>query len=209
MFEVVVWGEPRIRHSVAAIHDLFDRHAGTRSRASRRRGVGPHRSRTQRHPARNVARSLDVVADVKGRDATAVAADVQRRIRETRFPLEYRAELVGDFAKQAQGRQRVLWVTVAAAVGILVVLQAAFGSWLMAFGILLTLPIALAGGVLAGAATGATLSLGAIAGILTVLGIAVRHAILLIHRCRDLRGAEWTSVPTWFFRGFATAGAPS
>ena len=187
MFEVVVWGEPRVRHSVAAINNLLiDTPGGGHVRledvASVRIVPAPHAIQRE-----NVARVFDVVADVKGRDVAAVAADVNGRIRETVFPLEYRAELLGDYAKQQQARNRVLWVALAAAIGILVVLQAAFGSWRLALAVLLTLPIALAGAAIAAAASGTALSLGSLAGFLTVLGIAVRHSLLLINRYRDLR----------------------
>jgi Cu/Ag efflux pump CusA len=49
-----------------------------------------------------------------------------------------------------------------------------------------TLPAALAGGVLMALATGAAASLAATVGLLAVLGIALRTGILLIDHCRQL-----------------------
>jgi Cu/Ag efflux pump CusA len=190
VFEVVVWGEPHVRNSVPRIRDLLvDTPNGGHVRlgdvASVNVVAAPNVIRRE-----NVCRTLDVVANVKGRDVDAVAADVHRQIQAANFPLEYRAELLGDFAKQELARQRLVWVALAAAVAILLVLQAAFGSWRMAFAMLLTLPIALAGGTIIAAATGTTLSLGSLAGFLTVLGIAVRQATLQINLFRELRGQE-------------------
>jgi Cu/Ag efflux pump CusA len=187
VFEVVVWGTPDVRHSVASISNLLiDSPRGGHVRlgdvASVRIVPAPHVIHRE-----NVARSLDVVADVKGRDVAAVAAEVHKRLKDTRFPLEYRAELMGDFAKHEAARTRIRWVALACAIGILVILQAAFGSWTMALAMLLTLPIAMAGSAIAAAAVGSTVSLGSFAGFLTVLGIAVRHAVLTISRYRDLR----------------------
>ena len=82
-----------------------------------------------------------------------------------------------------------LWwrVTFAVAMGILVLFQATFGSWLLAGAVLITLPIALAGAGMAAIASGSALSLGSLAGLLTVFAIAVRQSILLVHRYRVLR----------------------
>jgi Cu/Ag efflux pump CusA len=66
-------------------------------------------------------------------------------------------------------------------------LHASLGSWLVALVMLLTLPLALAGCALAAFANGGSLSIGAIAGFLTVLGITARHGISLIKHYQDLR----------------------
>jgi Cu/Ag efflux pump CusA len=117
--------------------------------------------------------------------------------------------LLGGFATRQMERQRLLWVAVAAVVGMLVLFQAVFGSWSLAFAVLLTLPISLAGGVIVAAASGATLSIGAVAGFLTVLGIAVRQAIVMINRYRDLRQDEGLDFgPGLALRGTRDRAAP-
>ena len=68
---------------------------------------------------------------------------------------------------------------------ILLLLQAAFGSWRLTFMPIITLPMALAGGVLA-----AWGDLGTIVGFFTVLGTAARNGILLIARFRHLEEQE-------------------
>ncbi|HKQ56857.1 MAG TPA: efflux RND transporter permease subunit [Candidatus Eisenbacteria bacterium] len=190
IFEVVVWGKPEIRHSISSIQNLL---VDTPNGAHVRLGdvakvtMTPAPNVIRRE---NVARSVDVVANVNGRSVDAIAADVQARLKGAAFPLEYRAELLGDFAKQEATRMRVLIAAFFVAIGILFVLQAAFGSWGLAFTTLLTLPIAMAGGVLAAVASGVPMSLGATAGFMTVLGLAVRQAVLLVHRYRELRRQE-------------------
>jgi Cu/Ag efflux pump CusA len=56
--------------------------------------------------------------------------------------------------------------------------------------IFLALPAALVGGVLAASVTGGVLSLGSLVGFLTVLGIAARNGILLIHHYQHLEREE-------------------
>jgi CzcA family heavy metal efflux pump len=187
VFEVVVWGTPQVRHNVEHIQDLLidtpgRGHVRLGDVASVRMSSAPNVIRRE-----NVARSLDIVAAVRGRNVSAVAADVRARIRQSNFPIEYRAELQGGYAKMETARTRFMAALIAVAVGILFVLQAALGSWALAFMLVLTLPVALAGGVIAAAATGATVSFAALGGFLAVLGIAVRQGVLLVSRYRDLR----------------------
>ena len=86
---------------------------------------------------------------------------------------------------------RTLMMTaVLALAAIFLLLQAAFGSWRLATLIMLTLPIALVGGVFAAFLGGGVLSLGSIVGFLTVMGIAARNSILLINHCQHLEKQE-------------------
>jgi CzcA family heavy metal efflux pump len=210
VFDVVVWGEPSVRHSLTSIQDmLIDTPAGGRVRlgdvATVRIGPNPT---AIRHDA--VSRYVDVVAGIRGRSLGAVTHDVEQRVRSIQFPLEHHAEVLGASAQRHEARLRVLSIAVAAAVGILLLLQAAFGSWRLATLVFLTLPLALVGGGLAALAftRGGMTSLGSIAGFLAVLAIALRNGVLLIRRYQDLeqegeefgaglvlRGAEQRAAP--------------
>jgi Cu/Ag efflux pump CusA len=187
VFEVVVWGTPQVRHSVDHIQDLLidtpgRGHVRLGDVASVRMSSAPSIIRRE-----NVARTMDIVAAVRGRSVGAVAADVRNQIRQSHFPIEYRAELLGGYARMETARARFMAALIAVAIGILFVLQAVLGSWALAFTLLLTLPVALAGGVIAAAASGVTLSFAAMGGLLAVLGIAVRQGVLMISRYRELR----------------------
>ena len=208
MFEVVVWSEPHVRHSLSAIHDLLiDAPGGRHVRLGdvARVRIVPHPNVIERE---NVARTVDVVAFVKGRSVPAVAADVSDRIRRMSLPLEYRAELQGDYAKQQRALNRMLMAALAAAICILVVLQAALGGWALASAVLLSLPVALAGGALAALTTGSALSVGALAGLLTVFGITVRQAVLLIHRYHALRKEGRVAGPELVRQGIRDRATP-
>jgi Cu/Ag efflux pump CusA len=157
----------------------------------------------------NVARHLDVVAEVSGRSVDAVVGDVHRRIQASKFPLEYRAELVGDFARQQAASKRVMVMVIAAAIGIALVLQASFGIWSLALVVFLTLPMALAGGVFAALLTDGTFYLGSLAGFLTVLAITVRQAIMLISDYQKFRSQEGATFgPELVLRGIRDRTAP-
>ena len=210
VFDVVVWGEPSVRHSLTSIQDmLIDTPAGGRVRLGDVATVRIRPNPTAiRHDA--VSRYVDVVAGIRGRSLGAVTHDVEQRVRDIQFPLEHHAEVLRASADRHEARLQVLSIAVAAAVGILLLLQAAFGSWRLATLVFLTLPLALVGGGLAALAftRGGMTSLGSLAGFLAVLAIALRNGVLLIRQYQDLeqggeefgaglvlRGAEQRAAP--------------
>ena len=66
----------------------------------------------------------------------------------------------------------------------------AFGSLRLAVVLFLTLPMAIAGGLIAAGATGGVISLGSLVGFLTVFGIAARNGILMISHFQHLERHE-------------------
>jgi CzcA family heavy metal efflux pump len=186
IFEVVVWGTPDTRNSIHNVRELLiDTPDGAQvpldDVADVRVTPSPNVIRHE-----DVSRNVDLGVDVRGRDLGAVADDIEDRIRDLSFPLEYHAELLGDFEDEQAGRRTFIGVTAAAALGIFLVLQAAFGSWRLASVAFLALPGALTGGVLAALVDGDLVSIGSLMGFLAVLGLAARHTVLLARRCHEL-----------------------
>jgi CzcA family heavy metal efflux pump len=187
VFEVMVYGTPNTRHSLTSIENLLidtpsGGHVPLKEVAEVR--IVPAVTVIHRDAA---ARRMDVTASVHGRDLASVGDEVEDRLKTVEFPLEYRAELLGEYAERDAAEQRVATFAIAAAIGVLLILQAFFRSWRLATVMFLTFPAALAGGVLAAFfARGGLLSLGSIVGSFTVLGIAVRQGITLISHYRHL-----------------------
>lgn len=75
-------------------------------------------------------------------------------------------------------------------VGIFLILYADFNSYRISSLILLSLPFALSGCMIAAWISGGVLSLGSLVGFVTVLGIAARNAIMLISHYRHLETEE-------------------
>jgi CzcA family heavy metal efflux pump len=190
VFDVVVWGVPEIRQSVTNIRELLvDTPSGGHVRlgdvANVRVVSVPNVIRRD-----SVARVVDVAFNVSGRDAGDVMADVDRTIKSVEFPVEYHAELLGQLTEGRSANQRAAGFAVAAAIVVLLLLQAAFRSWRLAFLLFLSLPAALAGGALAALAGARTLTLAALFGFLAVLGMTVRSGITLVRRYRALEIGE-------------------
>ena len=180
VFSVVVWSTPETRHSLSSITDLIiDTPGGGHVRLG---DVAKVRMRPTASIIRHegVKRFVDVVTNVRGRDLNRVATDIEARIGQLSFPLEYHARVMGDYDDRRQTRERLATLWIAAAIGALFLLQAAFGSWRLAALAALTLPAAAAGGIAAAVATGITTSLGLFAGLLALLGVAIIQVVMLI-----------------------------
>ena len=190
VFDVVVWGTPDVRNSLSSVSDLLiDTPDGGSVPLGKVADVTIQSTPTVlRH--QDGSRSLDVTADVQGRDPAAVAGDVEQRIEDISFPLEYHAEMVGDFTSRQAAHLRAITVAIAAAIGIFLFLQAAFGSWRLATMSFLALPIGLMGGLFGVLLTGRLVSLGSIVGFLAVFAITVRGIVQLIRHYQHLERDE-------------------
>jgi Cu/Ag efflux pump CusA len=160
-----------------------------------------------RHEA--VSRYVDVRAGVSGRSIDAVGADVRGRLRAMHFPLDYHSEVVRPDEDEQSPLSAFLTFSAAAAVGIFLLLQAAFGSWRLATLLFVTLPMALVGGLVVIVAGGGDVSLGAAFGLMTVLGIAVRNGVMLIRHLQHLQRRDPDPPDTALVvRGTADRAAP-
>jgi Cu/Ag efflux pump CusA len=157
----------------------------------------------------HLSRYIDVSANVRGRDLGSVIGDIEAGLAAISFPLEYHAELKGEFAERQAAQQRLFTFAIFAAIGIFLLLQAAFSSWRLASIVFLTLPSALVGGVLAAFLGDRVISLGSLVGFLTVLGIAGRNGIMLISHYQHLERAEGMAFgPELVLRGARERVAP-
>jgi Cu/Ag efflux pump CusA len=119
-----------------------------------------------------------------------------------KLPLGYRAEMLGEAAERQSAQHRLLTFAIGAAACIFLLLQAAFGSWRLASLLFFTLPMALVGGVLAAYAGVGEISLGALIGFYTVMGIAARNGIMMITHFQHLeRHEDETFGPGLVLRG--------
>jgi Cu/Ag efflux pump CusA len=178
VFQVTVWSTPDSRTSVTGIENLvIDTPNGGHVRIADVADVriAPTPTVIQRDA---VSRRIDIGLDVSGRDPGAVAGEINRRLQATSFPLEYHAEVMGDYKSAETLHRRMFGAGLAAAIGILLLLQAAF--------VFLTFPVALSGGVLALFLARGGMSLGAFAALLAVLAISARGIIALVERYQDL-----------------------
>ena len=180
VFDVIVLGTPATRSSVSAVQSLLiDRPGGGHIRlgdvADVRIAQTPPVIRRDA-----VSRRLDVVADLDGRSAGAVAADLEQQLATMSFPLEYHTEVITNSTADEINSGRAIGFGIAAVIAAFLLFQAAFNSWRLALVATAALPLSLTGGLLTGLIDGRTFGLGALLGMLAVLGLAARYIAMMI-----------------------------
>jgi len=189
-YDVQVWGTPNTRQSAASVGELLiDAPGGDHVQLKDVADITikPSPNIITRE---NFRRRIDVGLNARSRDLASVVGDVKKRLAGIQFPLEYNAEILGKYAESQNAKREVLVYSLAAAIGIVLLLQVVFSSWRLAILSFVTLPSALVGGILALFLGNGIVSLGALVGFLTVFGIAARNTILLIHHCQHLEKYE-------------------
>jgi Cu/Ag efflux pump CusA len=127
-----------------------------------------------------VSRYIDVTAGVSGRSRSAVLTDVKNRMQDVKFPLEYRYELVSNYAERSAIQHRLMLVGAAIAIGTFLLLQAAFANWRLAILLFVTLPLALVGAAVVELIGGGNVELGSVCAFLAVFAIATRNGVSLL-----------------------------
>jgi Cu/Ag efflux pump CusA len=133
-----------------------------------------------------ISRCMDVSFTTSGSDVYALNTNIDNALKTVSFPMEYHAELVGEFEEIKASEARVRGVVIACVILIFLLLQAAFWSWKMALVAFPSILFALSGGMVGVLLSGDNISLGAMAGFLAVLGIATYNGVLLIKRFKSL-----------------------
>jgi Cu/Ag efflux pump CusA len=208
IFDVVVWGDPRTRSSVAALEAL-PLHTASGLPVSLGEVATVDVSPTPTVIAHDgVARSLDVIAEVRGRSAADVAADATERLQRMTFAHEYRAEVLGDAVQRADDRWEATLAAIGAGVLVFLLLQAATNSWRGAVALFVAAPLAGSGTLLASYLLDGARSAGVLAALLAVVALAVRQSLVLVRRAQALRGPDGETSAADALRSAAREQAP-
>jgi HAE1 family hydrophobic/amphiphilic exporter-1 len=125
-------------------------------------------------------RVINVQANVQGRSLTEVMTDVQARVQGVQLPAGYQLTVGGESADQAEVFGRIFLALGIAVMLMYLILVVQFGSFLDPLAILISLPLSLIGVVGALLITGDTLNLMSLIGVILLMGIVAKNAILLI-----------------------------
>lgn len=150
----------------------------------------------------NAQRRIVVSANTSGRDLRSVIDDLRARIEaEVKLPPGYYVEYGGQFESEQAASRTLLWLGAAVIAGILLMLFLSFRSLRNALLIMINLPLALIGGVLAVFASEGVLSVASLVGFITLFGIATRNGIMMISHYEHLRSVEGASFEESVMRG--------
>ena len=131
----------------------------------------------------NVQRKIVISANTAGRDVVSIVNEIEERVNNNVIiPENYLVEYGGQFQSAKKASRTLVIMTIIAIFVIFLLLFGEFKDVTLSAIVLLNLPLALIGGVIAIFITSNTISIPAIIGFITLFGIATRNGILLISR---------------------------
>jgi hydrophobic/amphiphilic exporter-1 (mainly G- bacteria), HAE1 family len=157
------------------------------------RGEGP-----QVIERENRQRQITIWATPIGRPLGDVAREFQPQIAATKLGTGISVVYDGQLRLMNETNENMLLALMLGVVFIYIVLASQFESFVHPFTIMLTLPLALVGGIVGLFLTNNTMAMGAIIGIVLLMGLVTKNAILLIDRAivhvRDGHMAPLTAI---------------
>jgi len=121
-----------------------------------------------------------IFAGVQGRPAGDVGADVQKLVKATTLPPGVRFDVGGATKEQQDAFGAMLGAMGLAVIFIYIVLASQFGSFLQPIAIMASLPLSLIGVMLALLAWRSTLNVFSMIGLIMLMGLVTKNAILLV-----------------------------
>ncbi len=139
----------------------------------------------------NLQRRIVVSFNLSGRDLETTVAEVERVVRErVKLPDGYFVEFSGQIESQKEATRNVILLGCLSLLGILSVLYFHFRSFAITLQIMLTIPLALIGAVVAIFLSDRTFSVASLIAFITLSGIASRNGIMMISHYFHLMKVE-------------------
>lgn len=123
----------------------------------------------------------------KGYTLGSVAPEINAQLEQVEFPAKYSAKITGEEEKRAESFNGLSFALMLSIILVYMVMASQFESLRHPFTILLTIPFAGVGCILAFLMTGETLNMMAFIGIIMLAGIAVNNSILLVDATNKLK----------------------
>lgn len=186
-FDLVVRFAPEYRGSLEAVRRArIDTPVGPQvtlgSLADVRFDMGPNAISRE-----NVQRMIVVQSNVASRDVGSVVEDIESGVRAAvDLPSGYYIEYGGQFESAGAATRTIGLMSLLSLAAIFLLLFIEFGSLRQVLLVMVNLPLALVGGVVAVWITGGVLNVATLVGFITLFGIAVRNGILMVSHYNHL-----------------------
>jgi cobalt-zinc-cadmium resistance protein CzcA len=143
----------------------------------------------------NLQRYAPVKFGVRGRDLAGAIEDAQKRIKEqVHLPYGMHLDWQGEIQELKKIEQRLVIIVPLTILLIGFVVYVAVGNWIDTLIVLIDIPVAITGGVLALLVTGEHFSVSAAMGFISIFGIAIQDAILVVTYFQRLHDWEEHSI---------------
>ncbi|MEK7357465.1 MAG: efflux RND transporter permease subunit, partial [Bdellovibrionota bacterium] len=138
-------------------------------------GTGPNMVNKE-----DMQRRIVISANTYGRDLGGAVKEIQQKIAQVKLPEGYFVKLGGQFESQQTASKRIFWLGLLSMIGIFVILFLHFRSTVLSLQVMMNIPLALVGSIIAVYITERILSVATLVAFITLCGIASRNGILLL-----------------------------
>ena len=146
------------------------------------RSLGPTKLQRQDRNA-----SVTLFSQVVGRPSGTVSADIENELKKLDLPKGVTFSFSGDVKNQRQSFADLGLALIAAVIFTYLIMVALYNSFVYPFVVLFSVPLAMIGAFLALALTMKSLSIFSILGIIMLVGLVGKNAILLVDRTNAVR----------------------
>ncbi len=149
-------------------------------------GTGPNMINRE-----DMQRRIVISANSNDRDLGSLVKEINQKIAEKiQLPEGYFIKLGGQFESQQEAAKRIFWLGLLSMAGIFFVLYLHFRSAVLSLQVMLNVPLALIGSIIAIFITERVLSVATLIAFITLCGIATRNGILMISHYLHLMQKE-------------------
>jgi CzcA family heavy metal efflux pump len=150
----------------------------------------------------NVQRKIVIQANVSGRDLLSVVDEIKQAIDQNiSLPEGYFVEYGGQFESAVEATRMITLLSIISILAIFVALFAEFRNLRQTLLIMVNLPLALIGGIVAIFVTDGIITIASLVGFITLFGIAVRNGIIMISHYNYLIKNEGKSLSEAVLQG--------
>ena len=125
-------------------------------------------------------RFIGIKFSVRDRDLGSTIADAQKQVENIKLPAGYSVGWTGEFENQVRASKRLGQVVPISLIGIFVLLYVMFGNLKDSLLVLVNVPFAIIGGILALHFTNMNFGISAGVGFIALLGICIQNGVILI-----------------------------
>jgi hydrophobic/amphiphilic exporter-1 (mainly G- bacteria), HAE1 family len=124
--------------------------------------------------------SVNISGNLVGKTIGTVGEEIKARVAKTRMPSNVDIFYSGDMEQQSSSFASLLVALLASVIFMYLIMVALYDSYIYPLVVMLSLPLAMIGALLALALAGKSLSLFSIMGIIMLMGLVAKNAILVV-----------------------------
>jgi hydrophobic/amphiphilic exporter-1 (mainly G- bacteria), HAE1 family len=132
-------------------------------------------------------------SQVYGKTSGVVAQEILAKVQKAKFPTGVQVQLTGQQEYMAESFVSLGVALFAAILFVYMIMVALYNSFLYPFVVLFSIPVAVVGALYGLALTGKSISIYSILGIIMLVGLVAKNAILLVDRTNQMRSERGMS----------------